>query len=35
MMIKFKRIAGVLVMIDVIVFGSSALYALVMSTYGG
>lgn len=35
MMIKIKRVAGVLVLIDVIVFGSGALYALVMSTYGG
>lgn len=35
MMIKIKRIAGVLVLIDMIVFGSGALYALVMSTYGG
>ena len=35
MMIKIKRIAGVLVLIDVIVFGSSAIYALVMNTYGG
>jgi hypothetical protein len=35
MMIKIKRIAGVLVLIDVIVFCSGALYALVMSTYGG
>lgn len=35
MMIKIKRVAGVLVMIDVIVFGSGALYALVMNTYGG
>jgi uncharacterized membrane protein YgdD (TMEM256/DUF423 family) len=32
MMIK---IAGVSLMIDVIVFGSGALYALVMNTYGG
>jgi hypothetical protein len=35
MMIKIKRIAGVLVLIDMIVFGSGALYALVMNTYGG
>ena len=35
MMIKIKRIAGVLVMIDVIVLGSGALYALVINTYGG
>lgn len=35
MMIKIKRIAGVLVLIDVIVFGSGALYALLMNTYGG
>jgi len=35
MMTKIKRFAGVLVLIDVIVFGSGALYALVMSTYGG
>lgn len=35
MMIKIKRVAGVLVLIDVIVFGSGALYALLMNTYGG
>ena len=35
MMTKVKRITGVLVLIDVIVFGSGALYALVMNTYGG
>ncbi|MDP3465035.1 MAG: hypothetical protein Q8R86_04620 [Sulfuricurvum sp.] len=35
MMTKAKRIAGVLLLIDVIVFGSGALYALVMNTYGG
>lgn len=35
MMIKIKRIAGVLVLIDVIVFGCGALYALVMNVYGG
>jgi hypothetical protein len=35
MMTKAKRIAGVLVLIDVIVFGSGALYALVMNIYGG
>jgi len=35
MMSKAKRIAGVLLLIDVIVFGSGALYALVMNTYGG
>lgn len=35
MMTKAKRIAGVLLLIDVIVFGSAALYALVMNTYGG
>lgn len=35
MMIKIKRFAGVLVLIDVIVFGFGVLYALVMNTYGG
>lgn len=35
MMTKAKRFAGVLVLIDVIVFGFGALYALIMNTYGG
>jgi hypothetical protein len=35
MMTKAKRIARVLLLIDVIVFGSGALYALIINTYGG
>jgi hypothetical protein len=31
MMIKIKRVAGVLIMIDVIVFGSGALYSVVIA----
>ncbi|MGD9968881.1 MAG: hypothetical protein AB7S65_00355 [Sulfuricurvum sp.] len=35
MRFRIQKVLKVLLLIDVIVFGSGALYALLMNTYGG